>query len=391
MFRAIAGDLNLAVDVNAKKTLFAAIYLGIIGPAVFIVQPGFVQGLVEYYGFSEQQAGYVASAEMWGIAITTLVLTVMASRVNWRHLLTCAVLLAAAGNFLSMATTDAVSFAVLRCIAGIGSGVLISLSFTTIGLSANPDRNFGFLIMWVLIYGAIGFLLMPLAYSHVGMGGVLLFLGLFNLSALPFIRHLPISEQGHAQVDEHAINLPPVLKSMAVATMFVYFIAQGVVWAYLFLIGTSGGGTEQEVSNGLTLSQFLGIAGAFTAAMLGSRLGRISPLTAGVAGSIISLTLLFGQMGALIYAFAVCVFNFAWNLTHPFLLAALASFDRSGRIVVHGVAAQMLGLAIGPALAASVIAKDEYSNVIWLGMLLFAGALLLIIPPLLYQRKAAPR
>ncbi len=391
MFKTIAGDLNLAVDVNAKKTLFAAIFLGVIGPAVFIVQPGFVQGLVGYYGFSEQAAGYIASAEMWGIAITTLILTVMASRFNWRHLLTGGVLLAAAGNFLSLLTTDVITFAVLRCITGIGSGVLISLTFTVVGLSANPDRNFGFMIMWILVYGAIGFVVMPLAFHHVGMEGVLLFFGVFNLGALPFIRHLPISEVGHAQVDEQAINLPPALKSMAVATMFVYFLAQGVVWAYLFLIGVSGGGSEQEVSNGLTLSQFLGVAGAFTAALLGSKLGRISPLTLGVAGSIISLTLLFGQMGAVVYALAVCVFNFAWNMTHPFLLAALASFDRSGRIVVHGVAAQMLGLAIGPALAASVIAKDEFSNVIWLGMILFAGALLLIIPPLLYQHKAVTR
>ncbi|MCF7982710.1 MAG: hypothetical protein K9K86_12060, partial [Pseudomonadales bacterium] len=256
-----------------------------------------------------------------------------------------------------------------------------------IGLSANPDRNFGYMIMWILLYGALGFLAMPTAYALVGMDGVLVFFAIFTLSALPFIRYLPNSGKEHGQVDARAVNLALGYRVMAVATMFVYFLAQGAVWAYLFLIGVSGGGSEQEVSNGLTLSQFAGVAGAFTAATLGIRWGRIIPLTVGVAGSIVSLFFLFGEMGALLYAIAVCVFNYAWNLVHPFLLASMASFDRSGKIVVHGVAAQMLGLAIGPALAASVIMKDNYSSVIWLGMALFAMSLLLILPPLIQQKK----
>ncbi len=53
------------------------------------------------------------------------------------------------------------------------------------------------------------------------------------------------------------------MKSLALFAMLAYFMAQGVVWAYLFLIGVSGGLTDQAGSaNGLMLSQFAGIAGA---------------------------------------------------------------------------------------------------------------------------------
>ena len=48
------------------------------------------------------------------------------------------------------------------------------------------------------------------------------------------------------------------------------------------------------------------------------------------------------------------VYNFAWNTTHPFLLGAMASFDKNGRVVVYAVAAQMLGLATGPAVSSSI-------------------------------------
>ena len=65
---------GVKLDVNSSSSLFATIYLSVIGAAVFIVQPGFVQGLVQFYGFSEREVGYVASAEIWGIALTTLFL-----------------------------------------------------------------------------------------------------------------------------------------------------------------------------------------------------------------------------------------------------------------------------------------------------------------------------
>lgn len=376
---------NNRIDINSRWSIVSAILLGVIGPAVFIVQPGFVQGLVGFYHFDEQQVGYIASAEMWGIALTTLFITFISRRFSWRLLLVLGILLSSAGNLLSTITADAATFTVLRCLTGVGSGVLISLSFTAIGLTANPDRNFGWLIMWVLIYGALGFLAMPPTYELVGMKGVLIFFALFNLLALPFVRFFPASGENHVMTDESAVTLPPLYRCLAVATMLFYFVAQGAVWAYLFLIGTSNGITEDNVSYGLTLSQFFGIAGALAAAAITCRFGRLTPIALGLIASILSLMALMGHIGAFTYMIAVCLFNLAWNNTHPYLLAALASFDRSGRTVERGVAAQMIGLAIGPAIAANVIASDNYSNVIWLGIALFAAALVAIVAPVLKQ------
>lgn len=390
MFVKLTGNHAHPVNVNQRKSLIATIYLAVVGPAVFIIQPGFVQGLVEYNGFSEQQAGYVASVEMWGIAIMTLLMTFISHKINWRNALVWASLAAAAGNFLSIFTQDVILFAALRGMTGVGSGVLISLTFTIIGLTSNPDRNFGFLIMWVLVYGALGFLLMPIAYSAVGLSPVLLFFALFNLSALFFIRNLPSSGQEHLHIEEGARELPTVFKGLAIATLFIYFMAQGVIWAYLFLIGTAAEVSENSVTSGLTISQFFGIAGALTAAMLGNRFGRTRSISVGVFASIGSLVMLLGNVSPIIYGVAVSIFNYAWNMTHPFMLGALAMFDRSGKIVVHGIASQMLGLAIGPAIAASLVSAGDYSSIIWVGGLLFLLSLVAIAPPLWkYQQKDA--
>ena len=73
MLKFILGDSS-PVDVNSRKCIGAAILMGVVGPEVFIVQPGFVQGLVEYLGFDDKTAGYVASGEMFGIAATTILM-----------------------------------------------------------------------------------------------------------------------------------------------------------------------------------------------------------------------------------------------------------------------------------------------------------------------------
>ncbi len=375
------------LDVNSGASLFATIYLSVIGAAVFIVQPGFVQGLVEFYGFSEQEVGYIASAEIWGIALTTLVLALGGHTISWQKILRISVVLFVLGNLASLLTTAMLPFSILRFVTGLGSGGMVSLTFTIIGITRLPDRNFGFLIMGVLTYGAFGLWVMPSAFTTIGMDGVIVFFALFGASGWLCLAHLPDSGEEHLQVEEDAVDLSSGFRAFALLAMFTYFFAQGVIWAYLFLIGLNGGVGEQQVANGLMLSQFLGVAGALVAAVAGRRFGRVLPLAIGILGGAAVLGWLFGEFTAFIYALTVCIYNFAWNMTHPFLLAAMASFDRHGKVVVYAVAAQMLGLAVGPAFAANLIQEGDYTRVVLAGMTLFALSFLLILVPLLAHHR----
>src|SRR5678815_5678442 len=90
-----------AVDVNDRRALVAAILLGVVGPEVFIVQPGFVQGMVQYLGFDDRAAGYVASAEMFGIAATTVAMTFAAQRFNWRRVVAWSLAIIVVANVAS--------------------------------------------------------------------------------------------------------------------------------------------------------------------------------------------------------------------------------------------------------------------------------------------------
>ncbi len=375
------------IDVNHPISIAATIYLSVIGAAVFIVQPGFFQGLVTLLGFDEQQAGYVASIEVWGIAFSCVFLAMGGHRFSWKGILSFSIILFVAGNIFSVFTSQITSFSLLRFVTGVGAGGLVGLTFTIIGLTRFADRNFGYLIMAVLTYGALGLWAMPMLFDLIGLDGVLLLFALFGASGGWCLKWIPNSGQEQLQVEADAVDLGRVSQIVAVVAMFTYFFAQGVIWAYLFLIGVDGGVSEQGVANGLMVSQFFGIAGAMVPVVLGIRFGRISPLAVGILGGAAILFLLLEPFNAFLFALIVSVYNFAWNTTHPFLLGAMASFDKNGRVVVYAVAAQMLGLATGPAVGALVLGEGHYVNVVLTGIILFGISFLLILQPLLTHRR----
>ena len=381
MIRLLVGDPASRVEINSTKLIVAALIIHTIGPQTVLLLPGFVQGLVEYAGFSEQEAGFIASAELMGMTCATITMMFLVARVNWRHVFALSLLLLIFGNIASIFITDMRLFCAVRFITGIGGGFIVSLSYTVFGLTAKADRNFGLGIFFVLVYSAVVYPFLPWIFSNFDLAGLLVFFAAFALVGLPFVRMMPVSGEEHRAIDENAINIDRTRKGMALAAMLIYFIAAFAVWTYLFRMGIHAGVTEQEVANSLSLSQFLGMAGAFTAALLGARYGRGLMLTLGIAGSALPLAFLFGVPGATAYLAIVCAFQYAWNLSHPYLLAAMASFDLTGKMVVYATAMQFLGVSAGPAVAATLVGEDGYHAVLVLGIALFLVSLALILPP----------
>jgi MFS family permease len=199
---------------------------------------------------------------------------------------------------------------------------------------------------------------------------------------LPLARHMPAFVDSRSEPNADAVEMSVPYKSVALLGVLAYNIAQGIAWAYLFLIGTHAGIAEQHVANALTISQMIAIVGALTALMLGSRFGRSGPLLVGIAGGAASLVPLMGQVSLGAYTLAVCGFNYLWNMVLPYILASVASYDRRGMIVVYAVAAQMIGLGLGPAVGAYAVTGEGFDRTLELSFGLFVLSLALLIIPL---------
>ena len=363
----------------------AAMTFVVIGMQVFIIQPGIVQGFVSRLGLTEARAGYLASAEMFGIAAATVLSAMFSAKVNWKWLCGAALAILAAADLSSAVIHDYAGLVAVRALAGLASGVLISLGYAVVGAGAHPDRNFGLLITFVLAYGALGLWAIPTGLDRIGVPGIMLVLALMPLGGGVLLASFP---SALPTADAQGGSVPGQRRqgALMLASVLAFFLGQGVIWAYLFLIGTHMGIDEQTVANGLTVAQFAGIAGAFAAAVLAARVATAVLFVLGIVLSIAPLYFLSLRLDGVAYGAAVIVFNWAANLLTPLLVAMVARLE--ARWVQPAAALQMLGLAVGPAIAATLMDASGYSPILALCGALFTASFILGLRPSLVP--AAP-
>ncbi len=374
------------VDLDGTKLLLSVILLHLIGPQAIMVQPAFVEGMVSQLGFTASEAGYVAAAENIGKAVQSVIMMVLITKVNWRTLYYAALSVLIIGNGICLFIDSPEHYRIIRFCTGLANGTIVPLSYVIVGLTARTERNFGFLMISLMIYGAAVFYNLPTVFSYIGLNGLIIIFGAFAVSGLPFVRNMP--SQGDAPKVESgdAVTLSWGLRGSALAAMFTYFLGTFAMWVFLSLIGRDAGLEDQTVANALTMTQFAGMAGALVAIVVGDRLGRALPLGLALVGSVVAITMIANVQTAIGFTVGACLFNMLWNVTHPYLLAAQASFDRSGRQVSFATAMQMLGIAAGPTVGSAILdAGGGFEQIMVLAGVMMIVTLVLIQPPVLRE------
>jgi predicted MFS family arabinose efflux permease len=360
------------------RTTITSILLVITGMQVFIIQPEFIHVVVDALHLSDAWAGYIAASEMAGIAAATLALSAFGQRVNLRVVVTAAACLLALANLLSILATSPFQFTLTRGFAGLGAGALISVGYSIAGSAANPDRAFGFVIMALLTYGAIGVFLLPGAAAAAGISGIMIALAVLAASSLFVLRTVPSMPDPSRTIPSdrtEAKGRQCRTKMAILSAVFLFFLGQGVLWSYLGLIGTAAGIADQAVANSLALSQIAGALGALSLTWLSGRIRRHGLLLGGTIASIVPLLIMMSPMSLPIYGLSVILFNGAANVMTPLLIAIAAAVgDSAGRLVRRATALQMLGLAAGPAVAAQLTGRAGFHPLLLISSLLFAGA-----------------
>lgn len=357
-----------------RATIVAGIILVVAGMQVFIIQPGFIAILASALRLSEAWAGYIASAEMFGLAASTILAAILGQKLPWRAAVGIAAAVLAGADLASTLASSPMAFLLTRAVAGLGAGVLVSVGYSLVGQARHPDRAFGYAIMGLLSYGAAGIYLLPSLRDMVGLNGILFLLAAMAVLAALLLPLLPARGAAVPEREDHGpADANSFAANMALAAVTLFFLGQGVVWAYLSLIGTAAGIAEQDVANGLALSQVSGILGAFGMAWLSGKVPHRALLLGGTVASVVPLLAMMGHPGAARYGLSVVIFNGAANLMTPLLMALAAEAGQGNTAVVQRAAAlQMIGLAVGPVLSAPLAQHGGFAPVMMLAALLFA-------------------
>jgi predicted MFS family arabinose efflux permease len=175
---------------------------------------------------------------------------------------------------------------------------------------------------------------------------------------------------------------------MVLLMMLLLYTGHGAVWAYQERIGVGLGMDPNSVSRWLGISMLTwGVIGSMLASWLGMRLGRVLPQLLSLGVSVVAALLLVFGTTAAVFALACGLIALSWFYGLPYQMGLLAQYDRLGRLNLIGCTMTTGGAALGPALAAMLVASAGHWPVGVLAGCCYLVGLLLVIPPSLEQSR----
>lgn len=354
--------------------LFLVAVCGAYGAIIVSILPSLVGSWVSDAGLTEQAAGEVAAANVFGATLGLAAALFLVSRWPLPRIARLGLLLAILGDALSVWAGGFAELVVLRAIAGLGVGLFTGAVINWIGRHEQAARGFGMYTMLQFVLAA-GYIAAVPALSPY-MGGASIYVCLLGLAVLSFMLvpllalnggNVPLA-QVPSDLKETGARSGPMLKFLAVFAFGLFSIAAVGLWSYMLRYGELLGIEPGEVANILALSALCGIPGTILVVVLGARIGRTKPLLFALA-AYAAPVIVFGlaDVTAAIFIGAMVVQSIAWAVVAPYFQAVQASLDRSGRLAVWGVIVVSVGAALGPALTGFLIDGESYAIV-------FAGA-----------------
>lgn len=376
-------------DINSRSSLLANVILCSIPFVIIIMVPVLVSGIVESFNVSAQKAGFVASADMTGYTLGTVLTFFLIARVNWRTYVSIALIIMVLSNGLSMLSSDYTVLFVSRFASGIGAGVVTAITFAAMGQMRDSDSAYAWWLVSQSIIAGLCFYIFPTILEGWGISGVFGLFSVLCFVAFFFIGFVP-PHAGTPEHQVHALKASALLKlaGFGIIALFLFECGLMAPFTYVELLGRAGGLTLDETTLSLSLSMLGGIAGGVFAAKLSTRFGRLPPILGGTFVLIVSLLMLRQEYFSFsLYALAVFLIFGVWNVVVPFLFGALAAADETGRAVALGNGGVGLGLVSGPFLGGLIIGDanqtlpaEAYFPVLSFGIILLIGTCISILP-----------
>lgn len=351
--------------------------LSAIAISPLLILPAMVGALVDYAGFTESQAGWVAAVGFAGNAVAAIAVGLRIRHLDPRKLATAGVIVLAVFDAAStfVGEIPVWLFVAFRGLSGLGGAAAYAAVMASFAAMPVPERGYGVSMVFQFGLSALGLYVLPLVLPSISAAGLYLSLAVAALVALsqtsPVITRVP--ETADASIELHMLLRPAAVLIMLGVGLFE--TANNMHFTYSERIGVSFDLAHHRVGEILGIATILGMPAAFAVVWLGDRYGELRPILAALALAIAGLLVLVNASGAILYAGAMCALSIAWAFGLPYFLAFEARLDPGGSVVVAGGFFTSIGSALGPALAAALVVPDGYSAV----LLSAAGIYLVVV------------
>jgi len=348
---AAPAEPSLAPRVRPAAT-WAAVYLGAAAVAFVSVMPMLVGVLAQDLGLGAERAGVLAATDRAGALAGTVVCVLALRRQSRRRIAAAGMLALTVGNAVTGFFTAWGPLLVCRFAVGFAQGTVSAICYAAMGGCPRPARAFAFYCALQMILGSLGAWIIPWLLEVGGWPAPFHALALLALPGIGVAALIPGSlpkrspERGGAKAPNSSRAW------IALASIFVFFVGAGGLYAFLERIGDAAGLTRAVIARSLSMASLAGLAGSLLAGGVAHRWGAGRGAALGGALSLAAMAAFLLPANGVLFPVAAAGFNFSWNLLYPFQFAGLAQADRRGSATAFTPAATGSGFALGPALAA---------------------------------------
>lgn len=347
------------------------------------IMPALVDGLIGGLGFSNQQAGFVGSANVYGAALGALTAVFLVKKVPWRSTSVLLLLGLLATDLISIYLTSAPVLTGVRFIHGVIGGGLVGIGFAVISRTTEADRTFGYLLTVQFGLGGLGLMYLPGLVPQYGTAVLfasLIAFSIVTLLMLPFLADYPVQISSKS-ADTHPETVNYKLLGMALVGTFLFQAANMGIYAYIIGMGKYAGLEAGFISNTLGVAAWIAIAGSVLVILISTRYGRVIPLILAITLTIAGTWLLHYSDQKSMYWLANVGVGITWAFVISYLLGMCSEFDSSGQMAAMGGFASKMGLASGPMAAALLLGDNNYGLLINIAVVTLALGLVVIIKP----------
>jgi|GEM_PF-6613204 len=341
----------------------AAILLGALCALVVNTLPVFLTVLGRTLSLNEVQVGYVALADMGGIAAGTVLCAMLPGllvRLGWRTVAIAGIAVLIAGNVLASQAQGYAALIAARAVAGSGAGVAMAIVYAVLASGTNDARNLALFNVAQLGSGAIGVQFLGTIAGEWGASGLFLLIAAMSVGGLVLCLALPRAPVGQTD-PAHAASANGTISGpgwLAILSALLYFAGAGAIFGFLAYMGIAWGGSAPDVESGLSMVLVAGMAGGLVSAFIGSRYHFARPLVAGYVVLLVAIILLMTIKPVAGFVLLASLFGFGWNILTPFQFAAVTHADSSTSAAMLVNACTLGGIAIGPAIAGNFVTPD---------------------------------
>lgn len=360
------------VDPNGIWASVMLAFLTTAGIFYINIMPAVVSGLKEGLGFTNQQAGFVSSANLYGASLGALAAVFLIKHIDWKRWSYVLMGLIIAIDLICIVISNPWIMIATRAVHGLVGGLLVGIGFGIISRTASPDRTFGYLlfIQWGL--GGLGLMYLPGLVPEFGVSALFLSLVAFTLTSLVMLvflpdypvpqRHTENAGQDASTGNNNRVNkLPLVLTLLAI---LVFQAANMGLFAYMIALGKAEGLSIDFMSPSLAAASWVALGGAFLVIVIGTRYGRTLPLAISIVLTALFSWLLHFSENPDVYLYGNIAIGICWAFVLPYLFGICSELDKGGQYAALGGFASKMGLASGPMIAALLLSDDHYSIVI---------------------------